>query len=130
MSRNWLRRVYIAALGRRSKRGIMNCSAKQLNGIGLPSGWTVRVIFGDGSLSTTFTIEELKDIAARGGISRVCGVAVLGRLRGRKVYESCVTAKMFLLRNFWRSFEVMPTSRLRSSIVKRFQSGDLSFFLS
>jgi hypothetical protein len=62
MSRNWLRRVYIAALGRRSKRGIMNCSAKQLDSISLPNGWTVRVIYGDGSLPTTFTIEELKDI--------------------------------------------------------------------
>jgi hypothetical protein len=40
----------------------MNCSAKQLNGISLPNGWTVRVIYRDGSLPTTFTIEELKDI--------------------------------------------------------------------
>jgi hypothetical protein len=39
----------------------MNCIAKQLNDIG-PNGWTVRVMYGDGSLPTTFTIEELKDI--------------------------------------------------------------------
>jgi hypothetical protein len=45
-----------------SEREIMNCSAKQLNGISLPNGWTVRVIYRDGSLRKTFTIEELKDI--------------------------------------------------------------------
>jgi hypothetical protein len=40
----------------------MNCSAKELNRISFPNGWTVRVIYRDGSLPTTFTIEELKDI--------------------------------------------------------------------
>ena len=60
MSRNWLRGI--AALGRRSKSEIMNCSAKELNGTDLPNRWTVEVIYRDGSLPTTFTIEELKDI--------------------------------------------------------------------
>ena len=40
----------------------MNCSAKELNGTDLPNRWTVEVIYRDGSLPTTFTIEELKDI--------------------------------------------------------------------
>jgi hypothetical protein len=40
----------------------MNYSAKQLNGVSPPNGWTVRAIYGEGSLPTTFTIEELKDI--------------------------------------------------------------------
>jgi hypothetical protein len=44
------------------QKEIINCSAKELNGIGLPNGWTVRIIYRDGSLPTTFTIEELKDI--------------------------------------------------------------------
>jgi hypothetical protein len=56
MSRNWLWRI--AALGRRSKREIMNCSAKDLNGTDLRNRWTVEIIYRDGSLPTTFTIEE------------------------------------------------------------------------
>jgi hypothetical protein len=40
----------------------MNCSAKELNGTDLPNRWTVEVIYRDGLLPTTFTIEELKDI--------------------------------------------------------------------
>jgi hypothetical protein len=65
MSRSWLQRIYIAALGRRNKREIMNCSAKESNGTNLPNRWTVEVIHRDGSLPTTFTIEELKDIEER-----------------------------------------------------------------
>jgi hypothetical protein len=40
----------------------MTCSASQLDGTSHPNGWTVLVIYRDGSLPTTFTIEELKDI--------------------------------------------------------------------
>jgi hypothetical protein len=40
----------------------MNCSAKESDGTDLPNRWTVEVIYRDGSLPKTFTIEELKDI--------------------------------------------------------------------
>jgi hypothetical protein len=50
MSRNLAPAGLYRGTGPLKKRGIMNCCAKQLNGISLPNGWTVRVIYRDGSL--------------------------------------------------------------------------------
>src|SRR5258707_9879701 len=36
--------------GPSKQKGIMNCSAKELNGTDLPNRWTVEVIYRDGSL--------------------------------------------------------------------------------
>ena len=44
----------------------------------------------------------------------------LGRRRGRKVWESCVTVKIPLSWSFFRSLSVIPANRLKSSFSSAF----------
>ncbi len=62
----------------------MNCSAKELNGTDLPNRWTVEVIYRDGSLPTTFTIEGLKDIVPASPRLRACPQCCAGGHSARR----------------------------------------------